>query len=81
LNHKYIEENGDCSDPDNFYPMILCDDANVFGHLILRYTNGDRNTIRFGFVIVDSSRRGEGLGAKCLILLTILLSTFLVQQR
>lgn len=46
--------------------MILCDDANVLGHLIFRYTNSDRNTIRFGFVIVDSSRRGEGLGVKML---------------
>ena len=66
INYKYLECNGDCEEPDNFYPMTLADEEGPVGHLILRYTDKAKSTIRFGFVIVDDSRRGKGYGKKML---------------
>jgi len=66
INHKYLECNGDCEEPDNFYPMTLVDECGPVGHLILRYTNMEKSVIRFGFVIVDDSRRGKGYGKRML---------------
>lgn len=66
MNRKYVGNNGDCSESDNFYPMTLVDDRDVVGHLILRYTDSNPEHIRFGFVIVDDSRRGKGLGKQML---------------
>ena len=64
MNEKYFDHNGDCPEPDNFYPMTAWDDTGLLGHMILRFTAPD--TIRFGFVIVDDSRRGEGIGRQML---------------
>ena len=66
INHKYLDCNGDCEEPDNFYPMTLADECGPVGHLILRYTNKEKSVIRFGFVIVDDSKRGRGYGKKML---------------
>ena len=66
INYKYLDCNGDCEEPDNFYPMTLADECGPVGHLILRYTDKSKSTIRFGFVIVDDSRRGKGYGKKML---------------
>lgn len=66
INYKYLDCNGDCEEPDNFYPMTLVDEYGPVGHLILRYTDKSKSTIRFGFVIVDDSRRGKGYGKKML---------------
>ncbi len=66
INYKYLDCNGDCEEPDNFYPMTLADECGPIGHLILRYTDKSKSTIRFGFVIVDDSRRGKGYGKKML---------------
>jgi ribosomal protein S18 acetylase RimI-like enzyme len=46
--------------------MTLVDECGPVGHLILRYTDKSKSTIRFGFVIVDDSRRGKGYGKKML---------------
>ena len=45
INNKYIKHNGDCSEPDNFYPLVAFDDSGVVGHLILRYTDSEKKTI------------------------------------
>ncbi len=66
INHKYLDCNGDCEEPDNFYPMTLADESGPVGHLILRYTDKEKATIRFGFVIVDDSKREKGYGKKML---------------
>lgn len=66
MNQKYIDYNGDCAEPDNFYPMTAFDENGVVGHLILRYTGGEKRTIRFGFVIVDDAKRGLGYGKEML---------------
>ena len=62
MNKKYIECNGDCTDEDNFYPMTAFDENGVVGHLIMRFTDNEKSTLRFGFVIVDDSKRGKGYG-------------------
>ena len=62
MNYKYMECNGDCAEPDNFYPMTaVCEDG-IVGHLILRYTDKEKKVLRIGFVIVDDSKRGKGYG-------------------
>ncbi|MBE5804756.1 MAG: GNAT family N-acetyltransferase [Clostridiales bacterium] len=62
MNRKYAQCNGDCAEPDNFYPMTAFDEDGVAGHLILRYTDAARTCIRLGFVIVDDGKRGRGYG-------------------
>jgi RimJ/RimL family protein N-acetyltransferase len=56
-----------CSRSGSFFPLTAVnEDGSVVGHLILRYTDDTKDDVRFGFVIVDSSRRGTGLGRKML---------------
>ena len=62
MNDKYLSCNGDCPEPDNFYPMTAWDERGIAGHLILRYTDPEKRIIRLGFVIVDVSRRRTGCG-------------------
>ncbi len=62
MNKKYIDCNGDCPEPDNFYPMTAFDESGIVGHLIMRFTAEEKKTLRFGFVIVDDSKRGKGYG-------------------
>lgn len=62
MNRKYFSHNGDCPEPDNFYPMTAFDDQSILGHLILRFTDPGKQVLRFGFVIVDDARRGTGCG-------------------
>lgn len=66
INHKYAECNGDCVEPDNFYPMTAVTAEGPVGHLILRYTNEAQTTIHIGFVIVDDTKRGMGYGKRML---------------
>ena len=66
MNEKYFAFNGDCPEPDNFYPMTAYDEHGLVGHLILRFTDPEQKTLRFGFVIVDDSRRGQGIGKRML---------------
>ena len=66
MNEKYFSHNGDCREPDNFYPMTAYDGRGLLGHLILRFTDEQKETLRFGFVIVDDSRRGAGIGRQML---------------
>ena len=68
INRKYFDNNGDCSEEDNFYPITALEDNRAVGHFIMRYTNGNSRIIRFGWVIVDSSKRGKGYGKKMLSL-------------
>ncbi len=67
INEKYTQKNGDCKEPDNFYPWIAFDDENgVVGHFIMRYLHGNNRILRFGWVIVDDSIRGKGYGTRML---------------
>lgn len=62
MNHKYFVCNGNCPEPDNFYPMTAVLDGQPVGHLTMRYTDEARQVLRFGFIIVDDSKRGAGYG-------------------
>ncbi|MBQ7360004.1 MAG: GNAT family N-acetyltransferase [Lachnospiraceae bacterium] len=66
MNHKYIDCNGDCDEEDNFFPVTAFDESGVVGHLILRFVDKEKKTLRFGFVIVDDSKRGMGYGKEML---------------
>ena len=66
MNYKYMDCNGDCAEPDNFYPMTAFDNSGIVGHLIMRFTDAEKSTLRFGFVIVDDSKRGMGYGKQML---------------
>ena len=68
MNRKYADRNGDCAEPDNFYPMTAFDDSGIVGHLIMRFTDKEQKTLRFGFVIVDDSKRSCGYGKGMLLL-------------
>lgn len=69
IDEKYSKRNGDCAEPDNFYPWTAIDEDNrPVGHFIMRYINGDTRQLRFGWVIVDESLRGKGYGKQMLIL-------------
>lgn len=66
INKKYFENNGECADPENFYPFTAFDENGVVGHLIMRFTDKEKKVLRFGYVIVDDSKRGQGIGKEML---------------
>ncbi len=66
MNETYFEKNGLCEESDNFYPWVAFDENGVKGHFIMRYLNGDNKILRFGWVVVDDSARGQGLGSQML---------------
>lgn len=50
-----------------FFPLTAVDDkGKLIGHFILRYPTDDDSRMRFGFVIVNPSLRGQGFGKKML---------------
>ena len=51
---------------DNMYPLTAVADDLVVGHILLRIPSEDKSVIRFGFVIVDDSKRGKGYGKQML---------------
>ncbi len=62
LNSYYSEYR----DNDRHLEFTAYDDNGVCGHMIMRFTDVERKTVRFGFVIVDSERRRHGLGKSML---------------
>jgi len=66
IDDKYRIDNGDCTQPDNFYPWIAFDENGVVGHFIMRYIHDDNKILRFGWVIVDNTIRGKGYGKQML---------------
>jgi RimJ/RimL family protein N-acetyltransferase len=51
---------------DNMYPLTAVVGDAIIGHILLRYQTEDRTVVRFGFVIVDDSKRGKGYGEQLL---------------
>ena len=51
---------------DNMYPLTAVVDNHVIGHILLRYPSENKTVIRFGFVIVDDSKRSKGYGKQML---------------
>ena len=53
-------------DSDDFFEMTAFDETGIVGHMIMRFTDAAKTTLRFGFVIVDSRKRGKGYGHRML---------------
>ena len=51
---------------DNMYPLTAVVGDAIIGHILLRHPSEDKSVIRFGFVIVDDSKRGKGYGKQML---------------
>ncbi|MBR0509830.1 MAG: GNAT family N-acetyltransferase [Clostridia bacterium] len=67
IDEKYRLFNGDCAEADNFYPWVAFDDnGEVVGHFIMRYLNGNKKLLRFGWVVADPALRGKGCGTQML---------------
>lgn len=66
INEKYFNSNGDCDEPDNFYPFIGFNESGVVAHMTMRFTDKEKRVIRFGYIIVDNTKRGQGIGTELL---------------
>ena len=66
LDDVYRNQNGFCREEDNFYPMVAFDENGAVGHFIMRYVDEKHEMVRFGWVIVDDSKRGKGYGKRML---------------
>lgn len=64
LNAYYEKEKNN----DGFWGMTAFDESGAVGHFIMRYPGVSRDEIRFGFIVVDSSRRGKGYGKEMILL-------------
>ncbi|MBP3214060.1 MAG: GNAT family N-acetyltransferase [Bacteroidaceae bacterium] len=51
---------------DNMYPLTAVVGENIIGHVLLRFLSEDKTLVRFGFVIVDDTKRGMGYGKQML---------------
>ncbi len=51
---------------DSFFPWTAFDESGVVGHMIMRFTDDEKKTLRFGFIIVDNKMRGQGFGKQML---------------
>ena len=60
------EEMMEQSTGDNMYPLTAVVGETIIGHILLRFPSEDKSVIRFGFVIVDDSKRGKGYGKQLL---------------
>lgn len=62
INEHYVA----MDDVDSFFQMTAFDESGIVGHLIMRFTDDNKNELRFGFVIVDDEKRGKGYGKEML---------------
>lgn len=64
INNQYMS----LAETDTFFQMTAFDESGAVGHLILRFTDEEKTILRFGFVIVDDTKRGKGYGKEMLSL-------------
>ncbi len=50
------------------WTMTAFDERGAVGHMIMRFTDDEQKTLRFGFIIVDPEIRGKGYGRQMLTL-------------
>ncbi len=48
------------------YPLMLTENGETVGHLIIRVLDEEKGFVRFGYIIVDTEKRGKGYGSKML---------------
>lgn len=53
-------------DGQDMHPLTAVADDEITGHILLRHPSEDKRVVRFGFVIVDDSKRGKGYGRQML---------------
>ena len=59
LNDQYNNSEG----AENVYHFTAYDETGIAGHINIRFPDlNDIDTVRFGYVILDDKRRGQGLG-------------------
>ena len=51
---------------NRMFPLTAIVGDAIVGHILLRFPSEDKSVIRFGFVIVDSQKRGNGYGREML---------------
>ncbi len=51
---------------DTFFALTALDDCEVIGHITMRFTDEDKKILRFGFFIVDDTKRNCGYGKEIL---------------
>lgn len=51
---------------DDFFGMTAFDESGISGHLFMRFLDEKKQTLRFGFIIIDSAKRGKGYGKEML---------------
>ena len=51
---------------NSMFPLTAIVGDAIVGHILLRFPSEDKSVIRFGFVIVDDSKRGKGYGKQML---------------
>ncbi len=54
------------AESDSFYAFTAFDETGIVGHLIMRFTDKEKTILRFGFVIADPRKRGQGNGREML---------------
>lgn len=56
------------ADSDSFFQMTIFDETGAVGHLFMRFMDEEKQVLRFGFVIVDDTKRGKGYGREMIAL-------------
>lgn len=51
---------------NGFIPIVAYNDSGIVGQLFIRFLDNEKKTARFGFVIVDDTKRGQGYGKEML---------------
>lgn len=60
-----IEQYAESRKSGRFFPYTAEDEKGFpIGHFILRYPDDDMSVLRLGFVIIDNSKRGKGIGCE-----------------
>lgn len=54
------------SEKDSFFMFTAFDEDGVCGHMIMRFLDEEKQSLRFGFIIIDEQRRGKGYGSEML---------------
>ena len=65
MNYKYMDCNGDCAEPDNFYPVTAFDDSGIVGHLIMRFTDAEKSILRFGLSLLTTPSEAWATESRC----------------
>ena len=76
--NTYYEAHGG---EEDFFGLCAYDEEGLAGHVLMRAQDADRRNIRFGLIIVDPARRGQGVGRGLLTLALRYAFAFLQAQR